>query len=168
MSRAETARRLGVTKSTVSYNARRLGEQIDQRCARRYDWTIVQRYYDLGHSVSQCQERFGFSKGSWHDAVNRGLIVSRPAARPTEEIFAANTDRSRGHLKVRLLREGLKEGECEACKTVEWLGRPLSMSLHHVNGNRRDNRIENLSLLCPNCHSQTENFAGRRPLGGRH
>jgi predicted HNH restriction endonuclease len=35
------------------------------------------------------------------------------------------------------------------------------MALHHVNGDGRDNRLENLQLLCPNCHSQTENFSGR-------
>ena len=35
------------------------------------------------------------------------------------------------------------------------------MALHHINGDRLDNRLENLELLCPNCHSQTETFAGR-------
>ena len=42
------------------------------------------------------------------------------------------------------------------------LGRSLSMALHHVNGDGSDNRLENLQMLCPNCHSQTENFAGRK------
>ena len=36
------------------------------------------------------------------------------------------------------------------------------MALHHVNGDGSDNRLENLQMLCPNCHSQTENFAGRK------
>src|SRR5581483_2876030 len=73
----EIARVLGMRKSTVSYHAGRLGTPLDDRCARRYDWDAVQRYYDAGHSVRDC--------------------------------------------------------------------------------------MANLQLLCPNCHSQTDSFAGRKP-----
>ena len=65
------------------------------------------------------------------------------------------------NLKNRTVRAGLKDGSCEECGVADWRGRPLSMALHHVNGDGRDNRLENLRLLCPNCHGQTENFAGR-------
>lgn len=68
---------------------------------------------------------------------------------------------SRQHLKVRLLKEGLKKGVCERCGIDEWLGHSLSLNLHHVNGDGDDNRLENLALLCPNCHSLTPNFGGR-------
>jgi 5-methylcytosine-specific restriction endonuclease McrA len=44
---------------------------------------------------------------------------------------------------------------------TEWLGKRLSMALHHINGDGTDNRLENLQLLCPNCHAQTPNFSGR-------
>ena len=63
---------------------------------------------------------------------------------------------------MRLMREGFLEPLCSRCGLDAWLGGPLSLCLHHINGNGRDNRLENLTLLCPNCHSQTENFAGRR------
>jgi hypothetical protein len=57
---------------------------------------------------------------------------------------------NRTHLKNRLIAEGLKENRCETCGIAEWRGKPLSMELHHVNGNGRDNRLENLQLLCGN------------------
>jgi DNA-binding CsgD family transcriptional regulator len=161
LSRAEVARELGLTKGTVSYHARRLGQPIDSRCSRRYDWADVQAYYNAGHSVRDCQSRFGFSRDSWSEAVKRGAVIPRASAMPLDELLVSGVYRSRHNLKLRLLGCGLKANRCECCGLTDWRERPLSMSLHHVNGDRLDNRIENLELLCPNCHSQTDNFAGR-------
>jgi len=161
MSRVEISRRLGVAKSTVSYHARSLGAPVDARCGRRIDWDLVQRCYDDGHSVRECAQRFGFSTSSWHQAVKRGQIRPRPAALPLAEVFAAGTRRNRGHLKRHLLNAGIKLNVCECCGLTGWRGKPISLALHHVNGDRLDNRVENLQFLCPNCHSQTENYAGR-------
>lgn len=44
---------------------------------------------------------------------------------------------------------------------MEWLGAPIPLQVHHINGNTTDNRLENLQYLCPNCHSQTDNFCGK-------
>jgi 5-methylcytosine-specific restriction endonuclease McrA len=158
-SQNEIARRLGIAKSTVAYHARNLGREPDERCNRRYDWAEVQRYYDEGHTVTQCQERFGFSRETWHAARNRGAVVARPREMTIERLCAA--PRNRSHLKVRLIAAGLLENVCAECGIDSWRGAPLSLALHHVNGDGKDNRLENLMLLCPNCHSQTENFAGR-------
>lgn len=65
-------------------------------------------------------------------------------------------------LKKRLLNEGYLQNRCYICNLMaEWNGKPLSLQLDHINGIYNDHRIENLRLLCPNCHSQTETFAGK-------
>jgi DNA-binding CsgD family transcriptional regulator len=161
LSHVQIARKLNISKQTVTYHARRLGKPVDDKCSRRYDWSAVQRYYDEGHSVRDCVKAFGFALSSWSAAVARGAIVPRPRARSLDEMFAPNSHRHRRNLKLRLIAEGIKEGRCELCGTSEWLGQPLTMALHHVNGDRLDNRIENLQLLCPNCHSQTDSYGGR-------
>lgn len=64
-------------------------------------------------------------------------------------------------LKEKLIQEGIKEAACEICGISNWMYRPIILQLHHINGRHDDNRLENLQILCPNCHSQTETFAGK-------
>lgn len=64
-------------------------------------------------------------------------------------------------LKARLCRDGLLSAICANCGIEEWCGQRLALHLDHCNGDRFDNRIENLRLLCPNCHSLTETYCGR-------
>ena len=64
-------------------------------------------------------------------------------------------------LRRRILREGILQNKCSICGIEEWMGRPIVCELDHVNGNRHDHRLENLRLLCPNCHSQTDTYCGR-------
>jgi DNA-binding CsgD family transcriptional regulator/5-methylcytosine-specific restriction endonuclease McrA len=161
VAKVEIARRLGVSKATVSYHVRCLGKPIDERFGKRYDWNAVQRYYDAGHSVRECMKAFGFSSASWSDAVKRGALAARPSATPISELLVAGKYRGRENLKLRLVKEGLKEPSCERCGLTEWRGGALSLALHHVNGDRLDNRLQNLELLCPNCHSQTDTYSGR-------
>ena len=93
--------------------------------------------------------------------MKRGAVVPRPQALPLEELLAADTPRGRKNIKHRLIAAGLKQNRCEECGIARWRERPLSLCLHHVNGERHDNRLENLVLLCPNCHSQTPNFGSK-------
>jgi DNA-binding transcriptional ArsR family regulator len=163
-SRAEVARRLDLSRSTVSYHAKRFGMEMDQRASRRYDWAVVQAYYDEGHTVRECQQRFGFSSAAWTDAVRRGYAVAHPVAMPIEELLRGS--RNRRHLKRRLVQAGLLLALCAQCGITTWRGRPLALELHHINGDGQDNRLENLTLLCPNCHSQTDSWGGRNSRGG--
>lgn len=64
-------------------------------------------------------------------------------------------------LLKRLVEEGYKAYACEICGIAEYNNHPISLQLHHMDGNRENNSLSNLQILCPNCHSQTDNFSGR-------
>ncbi len=82
---------------------------------------------------------------------------------PLSEILVENSlyRGSTYRLKNRLLDEGIFERRCYGCGLSEWLGQPIPVELEHKNGNSSDNRLENLTLLCPNCHALTETYRGR-------
>ena len=80
----------------------------------------------------------------------------------TAEEALAYFERSRRlTIKNHLLKAGIIINRCDLCGLSEWRGRPLSIQIDHVNGIHDDHRLENLRMLCPNCHSQTDTFAGR-------
>ena len=68
---------------------------------------------------------------------------------------------SSSNAKTLAFKLGLKYNKCEICGLSEWLGTPIQCELHHINVDPTDNRVENLQILCPNCHSQTDNFRSR-------
>ena len=79
-----------------------------------------------------------------------------------EEILVADSDyMNRNQIKKRLLAKGLITYECSTCGIAEWQGKRLSLHLDHINGVNNDHRLENLRLLCPNCHSLTSTYAGK-------
>lgn len=62
-------------------------------------------------------------------------------------------------LKFLLIREKMKEEKCEKCGRTEWEGDKIPLELHHIDGNHFNNEIENLMILCPNCHMQIHGFS---------
>lgn len=80
---------------------------------------------------------------------------------PLSEILILNSPASNAAIKKRLLAEGVKKQMCEYCLLSEWMGKPIPLELEHVNGNNRDNRLENLKIICPNCHALTPTYRGR-------
>jgi hypothetical protein len=82
--------------------------------------------------------------------------------RKKAEVFLFKGSIIKSHLlKLKLIEDGLKERRCENCRNTDWLGKLIPLELHHINGDRFDNRFENLQLLCPNCHALTDNYSGR-------
>lgn len=79
-----------------------------------------------------------------------------------EEILVENSSYANiSRLKQRLVNEGKMEYKCQKCGISEWLGNPLTLQLDHINGVNNDHRLTNLRFLCPNCHSQTDTYAGK-------
>ena len=60
-----------------------------------------------------------------------------------------------------LVQTGYKEYKCECCGISEWNNKPIRLQLHHKNGNPTDNSLTNLEVLCPNCHTQTDNYGSK-------
>src|ERR1035437_3794478 len=105
---------------------------------------------------------FHFNGKGWNQGKRH---INTFEARPLKNILIENSTYINTHkLKLRLVKEGLLEDKCygENCTiTNTWNNKKISLQLDHINGKRRDNRIKNLRLLCPNCHSQTETYAGK-------
>ena len=55
----------------------------------------------------------------------------------------------------------MSENKCDKCGITEWNGKPLNMELHHKNGISYDHRLENLEMICPNCHAQTDTYRSK-------
>jgi DNA-binding NarL/FixJ family response regulator len=206
-SRSDIARTLGVSHSTVSRYAQRFGFSKAKPRNPACDWAAVRAYYDAGHTVRECQERFGFSIRAWREATQRGDVSIRKTRLPahaSEKRALIAEMLSQGWLQAQIAAElgmskptvsyharrlgvptrdefarrydwsaiqkahdsGLSMRECaarfgfskdawhSAVRRGELVPRPHD-------GDGLDNRLENLKLLCANCHSQTPNYGGR-------
>lgn len=87
----------------------------------------------------------------------------------TEDILAGKHPQyTSNKLKSRLLKQGYKKEQCEECgQDPSWNGKRLILHLDHINGVSTDHRLENLQILCPNCHSQTGTYCARNK-GKKH
>lgn len=79
-----------------------------------------------------------------------------------KDFFVKNKMIKSEDIKRKLIKENLKEYKCEKCGLSEWLGNKISLQLHHIDGDNTNNLLENLQLLCPNCHSQTDSYCGKK------
>lgn len=90
---------------------------------------------------------------------NRGSSSS--AYKPAMHYIKTGECISSHKLKLKLIKDGIKQAKCEICSNVEWNGKLIPLELDHIDGNHYNNNLENLQIICPNCHAQTETNSGK-------
>jgi Zn finger protein HypA/HybF involved in hydrogenase expression len=117
--------------------------------------TLKKKIKELNLDTKHFQGRLvGLDKKNLKNIKNNNLKL--------ENILIKNSTYTNTHkLKLRLFKEKIKKKICEKCGIKNWMGEKISLQLHHKDGDKTNNLLENLEILCPNCHSQTENFVSK-------
>lgn len=148
-----------------------------------YNKEELQELLDTSYSLSDVVRKIGLKGGSSIETLKRiigeyslsteklhenYLIYQKnvssqrlPHNEPTDVsvYLVKNGIRISGHnLKRKLFASGFKEERCEICGNDTWLGQKIKFHLHHIDGDHDNNELENLQILCPNCHSFTDNY----------
>lgn len=114
--------------------------------------TVKQKIANIGLDTSH------FTGRGW----NKGLQFRPRPEKPLQELLVANSTYQSNKLRKRLIRESYFETKCYKCNLKEWFGYPILLELEHIDGDKSNNQLENLTLLCPNCHALTSTWRRRK------
>ena len=179
LSYREISRQVNCSKSLVSFYCNKNNwEKIEKK--RKETETYELLVCDLikeSDNINQICKKLGKKPTNTNYAFIKKIInkyninVSHFTAEKTDrkcirytddEIFCINSPYTNSNsLKNRLIKNNLKNNKCEICGNTMWNGVNIQLEIHHINGIHNDNRLENIILICPNCHATTENYCGR-------
>lgn len=109
-------------------------------------------------------KKYAIKFGCWKPNPSGKGMKKKPSSNkiPLEEILNGEHPSYQTYkLKNRLFKEGIKENKCDICGITTWNNSDIQMELHHIDGDRTNHKLNNLQILCPNCHSQTETFRAK-------
>jgi Zn finger protein HypA/HybF involved in hydrogenase expression/YHS domain-containing protein len=129
-----------------------------QGSATRFRKFLDDNKIDYSHWTGQL-----WSKGKTSLEDNR----IKSTANTYEDIFCEDSSANATYVKSLIIKKELLPYKCSVCNmNPVWNGKELKLQMDHINGNKRDQRLENLRMICPNCHSQTETFGSKNKLKG--
>ena len=144
--------------------------------AKRYTEEIIKDAVDTTTSMRAAAKLLGCKIDTLRNyAEPLGLYITNQSGKGTKKIRLEGNGKyhlddilnghhphyGSNHLKKRLYDVGLKENKCECCGIVDWMDKPISLELDHIDGNPRNHILDNLRILCLNCHSQTPTFRNK-------
>ena len=103
------------------------------------------------------------NRRNWTDSELKGAVAAEPprAKRPLHLLLQRGSAYHSDKLRRRLIAEGVFEARCAACGLTHWRGGRIPLELDHIDGDRENNELHNVRLVCPNCHALTPTYRGR-------
>lgn len=141
------------------------GRFCSSSCAKGFSTKANRK--EIGRKISQAligrelsiEHRKNLAK-SWENPDYR--TAKRRIPTLINLILVENSTFNSGYIKRRLFKEKIKEYRCEKCKIDSYNDEKINLQIHHINGNNKDQRLINIQILCPNCHSQTDNYGVKK------
>lgn len=140
---------------------------------------IVENLELIKNMISENRPKFEIARalGIKYETLNRHLkdlgieyagnqsgkgIPGTNEKKPVEYYLGTGKFIKPSHLRNKLIESGLKENKCECCGLDTWMGKKIPLELHHINMNHYDNRLENLQILCSNCHAIAHDYCNTK------
>lgn len=146
----------------------------------KYNKELIENICKNSYSYRQCLNKLGLKEagGNYacikkkileygidishfhHQAWNKGK-KNESRKRNIEEYLSNKHSIQSYKLKNRLIDEQYFERKCYSCNKRTWNNQVIPLELHHIDGDRLNNNLANITLLCPNCHALTDNYRGK-------
>lgn len=142
-------------KSKLNYIKENLDE-INEMISNKKPLAEICRRFDIKQETLQ---KHLHKLGIHYDGNMHRKGMSHPEARvDVEKYFKNEKTIAASQLRKILIRDGYKEEKCECCGLSEWMGKKIPLELHHKDFNHYNNNLDNLQILCSNCHMQAHNY----------